>query len=65
MIKQTKPNNLSSPDLQNMCFWWRYKVLKNRKNRKSHFRGNEPFSREWAQFHGIKMAESNCCGTNL
>ena len=47
MIKQTKPNNLTLPDLQNMCFWWRYKVLKNWKKSK------EPFSREWAIFVGM------------
>ena len=53
MIKQTKPNNLSSPDLQNMCFWWRYKVLKKSKKIEraifagmSHSRGNEPISWE-------------------
>ena len=49
MIKQTKPNNLTLPDLQNMCFWWRYKVLKKSKKIEraifagmSHSRGNEP-----------------------
>ena len=49
MIKQTKPNNLTLPDLQNMCFWWRYKVLKKSKKIEraifaglSHSRGTEP-----------------------
>ena len=53
MIKQTKPNNLTLPDLQNMCFWWRYKVLKKSKKieraifvGRSHSRGNEPISRD-------------------
>ena len=63
MIKQTKPNNLTLPDLQNMCFWWRYKVLKKSKKIEraifaglSHSRGTEP------NFAGSKWRRSIAAG---
>ena len=46
MIKQPISNNLSSPDLQKMCFWRRYKGLK---------KSMETFSREWDIFAGINL----------